>query len=136
MIARKPTEAVFNISGKVISDLATVSLEEQSIKVFMKKIQDLNNDEKIKFKKAFNAGDKKITIKSAFQLSPSSKSELEKMIVEIIGQPAGFEYQCSPELISGIEIVAESYELSWNIESYLNNLKNSITVKEKENAIQ
>ncbi len=135
MIKQKTKQEVFNISGKVLSDLASASLEERLVKVFVKKIQDLNDEQKVKFKTAFNNGGKKITIKSAFPLSALSKSELEKVIVEIMGQSTGFAYQCAPVLISGIEIVTESYQLSWNIESYLNNLKNNIALKQKQNAI-
>ena len=132
-IKRKTKDEVFAIAGKALADIANASIEEKVVEVLLKKIQNLKDEEKLTFKNAFNNG-KKITIKSAFELTSPSKSELEKVIEEIIGHANNFQYQTSSELISGIEIDAESYRLSWNIESYLDTLKENIIEKEKENA--
>ena len=134
MFKRKTRDEVFAIAGKTLGDLANVNLEEQTVNAFIKKIQGLGDEDRSNFKKAFDGNDKTITIKSAFELSPSSKSELEKAIGRITGQQNEFHYRSSPELISGIEIDTTSYQLSWNIESYLDALNNNIATKEKENA--
>lgn len=131
-LKRKTKEEVFAIAGKALADIADVSIEEQAIKVFIRKIRKLSEDAKTTLKQAFKDGSKEFTIKSAFELS--SKPELEKVIEEIIGQKTDFKYHVQPQLLSGIEIDTGSYQLSWNIESYLGSLKESITTKEKENA--
>lgn len=139
-IKRKTQDEVFAIAGKALADLASVSLEEQSVKIFIKKIQDLKAEDRLKFREAFGDANKTILIKSAFELPPSSKVELEEAIAEITGKETNFQYQASPALVSGIEIDAEKYNVSWNINSYLDNLKKNITAsinggsKEKENA--
>ncbi len=138
MLKRKMQDEVFAIAGKTLSDLASVSLEEQSVKIFIKKLQDLTDDEKAKFEEAFINADKTVLIKSAFELSPSLK--LEQAIRQITGNETKFQYLLDPALVSGIEIDAEKYNLSWNIESYLDTLKKNIAAsingkyKEKENA--
>ena len=125
-LKRRAQDEVFAIAGQTLSDLASTSLEEQSVKIFIKKIQDLKDEEKAKFKEAFVNADKTILIKSAFELSSSSKSELEKAISDITGKETKFQYQLNSALVSGIEIDAEKYNLSWNIESYLDALKKNI----------
>ncbi len=132
-IKRKTKDAVFAIAGKTLADLADVHLEEQAVSVFIKKIHDLDDGKTAKLKKAFDTN-KKIAIKSAFELSAASKSELEKAIGEISERKIDFHYIPDTELVSGIEIDAESYQLSWNIEAYLDSLKKNNIIKEKENA--
>ena len=132
-LKRRTKDEVFAIAQKTLADLANANLEEQAIKVFIKKIGELNDGDKEKLKNAFD-NDKKITIKSAFELSATSKQELEKTIEKITGQQNNFKYLLEPELVSGIEIETENYQLSWNIESYLDSLKKNSTTKENENA--
>lgn len=133
-LKRKTKNEVFAIAGKTLSDLANANLEEQAVNVLITKIKGLDGEDKAKLKNAFDHNDLTITIKSAFELSSSSKSELEKAIEGITGRHNNFRYVLDQELISGIEIDTKSYQLSWNIESYLEALKNNITTKEKENA--
>jgi len=133
ILRRKTKKAVFAIAGKTLTDLADANLEAQAVKVFIKKIRDLDDDSLTKLKNAFDSN-KMVTVKSAFELSSQSKSKLEKAIAEISGRQHDFQYRAEPELVSGIEIDTESYQLSWNIEAYLDSLKNTSITKEKENA--
>ncbi|MFD2789895.1 ATP synthase subunit b [Arenibacter antarcticus] len=128
-LKRKTKEEVFAIAGKALSDLANANLEEQVIKVFIKKIKDLDEGNIAKLKNAFD-NDKAITIKSAFEPSATSKQELEKTIEKITRKKNNFKYLLAPEVVGGIEIYTESYQLSWNIESYLDSLKKDSILKE------
>ena len=134
-IKSRTKDEVFAIAGKTLSDLANANLEEQVIKVFMEKIMDLDKVEKAKLKEALNNNKKSITIKSAFEFSETSKQELEKAIENITERKNDFEYRLEPELVSGIEIETSSFQMSWNIESYLDSLKMDSITKEKENAL-
>ena len=132
---RKTKDEVFAIAGKALADLANTNLEEQVITVFINKIRGLDDENKTMLKNALVNNQKPISIKSAFELSKTSKQELEKAIEKITAQRNDFQYLLEPELVSGIEIMSESYQLSWNIDSYLDSFKNDSIVKEKKNAI-
>lgn len=134
MVKQKTKKEVFAISSKALSDLADADIEEKAVKVFIKKIRVLQEEDKAKLKQTLSSDNKPIKISSAFELSSSSRDELEKTIGKITGQENSFQYQQMPELISGIEINTGSFQLSWNIESYLDDLKMNIISKEKENA--
>lgn len=134
-LKRKTKNAVFQIASKTLADLANADLEEQVVHVFLEKIEKLNGTEKSKFKDALLDSAAPITIKSVFELSATSKKNLEAMIGKITGKQNNFQYLLEPELVSGIEIGTASYQLSWNIESYLDSLNNNSITKEKENAI-
>lgn len=137
MLKRKTQDEVFAITGKALSDLAAVSFEEQLVKVFIQKIEDLKEEEKIKFATALTNGNKTILVKSAVDLSASTKAALEKALDGIIKKEIKFQYQLAPDLVSGIEIDTGEYNLSWNIQSYLDNLQKniaaSLSFKQNEN---
>lgn len=134
-LKRKTKDAVFEIAGKALSDLASANLEEQVVHVFIEKIKALEGAAKSKFVDALNNHKGAITIKSVFDLSAGSKKQLEKAIEKITEKHCDFQYGLEPELISGISIETASYQLSWNIESYLDSLKKESNIKEKKHAI-
>lgn len=133
-VKRKTKEAVFSIASKTLTDLANANLEEQAVDVFIAKIKSLDADSKTKLKNALENADMKVTIKSVFEIPLPIKHELEKRIKEITEQENDFLYQMDPNLISGIEIGTKAYQVSWNIESYLDALKENTTTKNETNA--
>lgn len=134
-LKEKTKDAVFAIAGKTLVDLADASLEKQVIRIFIEKIENLEGADKTKFIDALNATKEPITVKSVFEVMPASKQELEKTIEKITKKQNVFQYRLEPKLVGGIEIETASYQLSWNIESYLDLLKKDKITKEKENAI-
>lgn len=128
-LKRKTKDEVFAIVGKTLSDLANANLEDQVINVFIKKIGNLDEVEKSKFVNALNNKHNPVAIKSVFDLSAGSKQKLEKAIGQFAEKQLDFNYKLEAELLSGIEIETASYQMSWNIESYLDSLsKDSITM--------
>lgn len=128
-LKRKTKDEVFAIVAKTLSDLANTKLEDQVIHVFIKKIGNLDEVEKSKFIHALNDKHNPVAIKSVFDLSASSRQKLEKAIGQFAEKQVDFNYKLEAELLSGIEIETASYQMSWNIESYLDSLnKDSITI--------
>lgn len=131
-LKRKTKDAVFEIAKKTLSDLADVNLEQQVVTVFIEKIRSLDGAAKTKFIDALKNNEGSVTVKSVFELSMSSKQELEKAMEKITEKQNDFQYQLEPELVSGIKIETASYQLSWTIDSYLDALKKeSIISKDK-----
>jgi F-type H+-transporting ATPase subunit b len=125
-IAQRIQQEVVDIARKTLSELSSVGLEEQSLRTFVKKIKNLKEDEKQKFISTLTAGNGSILVKSAFQLSTNQQSEIEQAIAAILGKKRQFDFKVVPELISGIELTANGYKLSWSISEYINTLENSI----------
>lgn len=142
-IAQKTQEEVFAISRKTLSDLASLSLEEQSVNVFLKRLYELEEEEKKIFIEAFSSNlnlsagrQEPVLIRSTFDLPHKQQTEIKHAVKEILGSKARFEFKTTPELISGIELSAKGFKLAWSISAYLNSLEKSIskTVKEKSKA--
>lgn len=125
-IARKTQEEVFAISRKVLSDLADVSLEEQSVAVFISRLNAINEDEKSQLLKTFKLDSNSVLIRSAFEVLPAQQTEIKKAVKKILRAKTQFEFKTSPELIIGIELTANGYKLAWNISAYLNAFEKSL----------
>ncbi len=129
----KTQQQVFAITKKALKDIASSSLEEQSVNTFIKRLQTLSDDEKQKFITAFKTNENKILVKSAFDLPAPKQSALIDAVNETLGTKATLQFTTAPDLISGIELTTNGYKLSWSFSAYLNSLEKNVseTMKEK-----
>ncbi|MEZ4934307.1 MAG: hypothetical protein R2788_19550 [Saprospiraceae bacterium] len=118
---------VFEIARKVLTDLANSSLETQIINVFIQKLQALNKEEKAQLMAALQPSDGPVTVRSAFQLTPVQQSNIEHAINSQNGVAASLEFLPATEQISGIELSANGYKITWSIADYLDSLEKRIT---------
>ncbi len=125
-IAQKTQEQVFAITRKALADLASQSLEEQSVNVFIKRLHALKEDDKKEFVAAFKDNTTPLIVRSAFELPAPQQTEINKAVSELLGKEIQFEFRTEPELISGIELMANGYKLAWSISEYLNSLEKNI----------
>jgi|SRR6185312_10585 len=132
-IVQKTQQEVFAITRKALADLASVSLEEQSVHVFIKRLEALKENETKIFIEAFASNSTPVLIQSAFELPHKQQVEIKDSVKEILGAKTHFEFKVTPELISGIELNAHGYKLAWSISEYLSSLEKSIseTMQEK-----
>ena len=131
-IAQKTQEEVFAIARKTLADLASLSLEEQSANIFIKRLNELTTVEKKQFIQAFKTASDPILIRSAFDLPAKQQTEIKNSVNEILETKSNFQFKTAPELISGIELAANGFKLAWSISEYLNSLQNRIAETMKE----
>jgi len=125
-ITQKTQQEVFAIAGKTLADLASLSLEEQSVKIFIKRLSELKKKEKKQFTETFKSGSGPVLVRSAYDLPKKQQTEIESAVKELSGVKMQFQFKTAPELISGIELSSNGYKLAWSISEYLNSLKKSI----------
>lgn len=131
-IAQKTQQEVFAIARKTLEDLASESLEEQSVTIFIKRLNDLKKEEKKQFAEAFKSGSNSILVQSAFDLPKKQQTDIKNAVNEILSTKPQFQFKTAPEIISGIELTSNSYKLAWSISEYLNSLKNDISETMKD----
>ncbi len=131
-IAAKTQKYVFAITRKALTDIASISLEEQSVNTFVKHLMELNGDEKKNFIDAFKSNSNTILVKSAFEIPQNQKDEVHNAVNIILSADAQLQYKTTPEIISGIELSTNGYKLSWSFSEYLNSLEKSISESNKE----
>ena len=132
-IAQRIQQEVVDITRKTLSDLSSVSLEDQSVHTFIKKINTLDADEKEKFESTLTSGKDPILVQSAFELSTKQQTEIKQSVNVVLGKESQFQFKTVPELIAGIELSANGYKLSWSISEYINTLEKSIAERTNEN---
>ncbi len=132
-IVEKTQQEVFAIARKTLADLASLSLEEQSTNIFIKRLKALTNEEKKKFADAFNTGSNRnagkkspILVQSAFDLPEKQKSDIKSAVNNTLDIETQFQFKTTPDLISGIELSSNGYKLAWSISEYLNSLQKNI----------
>src|SRR5664280_210415 len=126
-IAQKTQEEVFAITRKTLKDLASMSLEEQSVNIFVNRLKELKNEEKKKLIDAFKSGSDSIMVQTAFDLPSKQQTEIKSTVNEILGTKTQFQFKTVPKLISGIELISNGYKLAWSISEYLSSIQKSIS---------
>jgi len=132
---QKTEKEVFAITKKVLTDLAGVDFEEQSVNVFIKRISGIKENEKDLFKKALLPGSGTILVQSAFDLTEKQQTEIKSEVTKMLGTKPSFEFKTSPALIGGIELTTNGYKLAWSIAEYVNSFEKSIALANQQKPI-
>ncbi len=134
--AAKTQQQIFTITKKALTEMASSSLEEQSVNTFIKRLRALKDDEKQQFIRAFKSNANTILVRSAFDLPTKQQGEVHDAVNIILSADAQLQFKTVPEIISGIELTTNGYKLAWSFAEYLQSLqKNIVTAtKDKQNA--
>jgi len=125
-IAIKTKREVFAIARKTLEDLADADLEEKIVYVFIKRLQQLEAPEKEALIAAFKRVDKAVLVRSTMELSEAQQKAIKETFNKELQLTANFQFETSPDLISGIEMNANGYKVAWSISEYLAAVEKSI----------
>jgi F-type H+-transporting ATPase subunit b len=131
-IAQKTQEQVLAIARKTLSDIASVSLEQQSVSIFIRRLKASTNEEKKQFTDAFKSNANTILVQSAFELPAPQQTEINQAVNEVLCINTSLQFKTAPGLISGIELSTNGYKLAWSIKEYLSSLEKTISEKTKD----
>lgn len=120
-------DEVFSIARKTLGDLAGTTLEERMGAMFAQRLRALAPEQKAGLAKAL-ASVASVSVRSAFALSLAQQSAIQAALDETFATRAQVLYEARPELISGIELIADGWKVNWNIADYLASMKNNIAV--------
>lgn len=134
-IASRLQREAFAIARKTLSDLAAASLEERMAEVFIRRLRELNGEEKRKLASLLHESRHAALVRSAFDLPPAQREAIQRAMRETLGSEAPIQFETSPALVGGIELAANGHKLAWSIADYLVSLeKNAGEVLESKNA--
>lgn len=126
-INNRAKQEVFAIVRKTLSDLATVSLEERIGEAFTRRLRELDGRSKEAMGKALKVSSSATLIRSAFELPVDQRAAIQNALNETFSAEIPVKYETTPDLISGIELIANGQSLAWNIADYLSSLEKDIT---------
>ncbi len=119
-------DEVLAITRKALQDLATTDLETSMVKIFMQRLRALNGQAKADLVVALKTSPTPPTISSAFALPGSQKAAIQAMLQELFSSESPLHFEVRPELVCGIELIANGQLVAWNVEGYLLSLKKEI----------
>jgi F-type H+-transporting ATPase subunit b len=130
-ISHRTQQEVFTIARKTLSDLASASLEEQVTATFIRRISEMDSSTRASLVASFTSGSPSgspysATVRSAFELSPEQRAAIEEALNHALSLHLQLNFQIAPELISGIELVANGQSIAWNISDYLKAMEKAV----------
>jgi F-type H+-transporting ATPase subunit b len=130
IVARVLAET-FAIARKLLGDLSDANLGGRIVDMFIRRIQSLSDEDRVGLRRLAAGSDevaapRALTVRSAFELSATQRADIERELRRELGDDGRIRYEQSPELVGGIELVANGYRLRWNIEDYLDSLREQI----------
>ncbi len=124
-IIRWTQKEVFAITRKALADLASTSLEERMVDVFVHRVRALTGAAKEQLATAFKTSNHTVSVHSAFDLRPAQRTAIESAVKETFGPEAQVQFETAPELVCGIDLSTNGHKVSWSIADYLATLEKS-----------
>lgn len=127
-IARHTRQQVFDISRRVLGDLAGVSLEQRACEVFIERLQAVEGPAIATLAAALKgvSDAEPALLRSAFELPALQQAAIRSALQASFGQPIALKFEAMPELVSGIELSAQGQKLAWSISDYLMTLSSDL----------
>ncbi|HEY5101276.1 MAG TPA: hypothetical protein VII70_00720 [Steroidobacteraceae bacterium] len=126
-IVIRTREAVFGLARKALGDLASTSLEECMIEVFIRRLQAMPVDQRqLLGALAYKSGSVAV-VRSAFELSAASRARLEAAVRLVCNFKSKLDFATLPTLVCGIELTADGQRLVWSIADYLDDLSRNVS---------
>jgi len=123
-LVRQTQRQVYDISRRVLGDLASASLEQRACEVFIQRLQAFDGPARDELAAALKAtsNDEPARLRSAFDLPAAQQSLIQSALDEWAGQAIVLKFETAPELVSGIEVNVQGLTLAWSIADYLQTL--------------
>jgi len=135
-ISRRTLQEVFAIARKTLTDLAGTSLEERMVDVFVRRMRELDGEERRLLASALKASPGPVIVRTTFDLPPEQCASTEAAIKETLGTETQVQFETAPDLVSGIELTVNGQKVAWSIADYLASLEKGndelLKVKEKD----
>jgi len=125
-IVRRTQDEVFSITRKVLTDLASTSLEEQMSEVFTRRLRELDGQAKSDLGDALKNASDPALVRSAVALPPDQSAAIQKALNETFSTDIHLRFESDPDLISGIELSTNGQKICWSVADYLTSLEKGV----------
>jgi len=125
-IGRRTQQEVFAIARKVLTELATSSLEQGMAELFARRLRGMDAKAKSDFAEALGSAPGAALVRSAFDLPAEPRATIQAALNETFSAKIGLRFEVAPDLISGIELTSNGQKLAWSIADYLASLETGV----------
>ena len=125
-IARRTSEEVFATARKALTALASASLEDRIVEIFIQRLRGMTGKAKDELGEGLKASSGPALLRSAFDLPAPQRLSIEAALSEIFTGKIQVRYEVAPELVGGIDLSAGGRKIGWSIADYLSSLEKSL----------
>jgi F-type H+-transporting ATPase subunit b len=117
------TTEVFALTREILSGLAGTSLEASMTTVFIAKLQEMPEANRLKIIQALSRSPAGGTIYSSLPLTTEQQHQLQLSINDWVGSPVPLQFNVTKSLVCGVKLSAKGQETDWNIDASLDRLE-------------
>ncbi len=136
-LRRRIGQQACSIARRCLHDLADACLEGLTWDLFLKRIEELPEEERSKLLEALVSDSNRITLRTAFEAPGEKVRALEMSLRRMLPGPADADLKIShetdPSLVCGLELEAGGYRVAWSVDGYLDGVQEKI-LKELDQA--
>lgn len=116
-------QQVFDISRRVLNDLADESMENAMLRCFSDRFDRMDEKETERLSEALEETDRTLTVETRFDLSDSQKESLSELANRKFDRNVRLRTRKDAALIAGISLKAGGWTLDWHVADYLDALR-------------
>jgi F-type H+-transporting ATPase subunit b len=125
-IIHRVEQEVFAIARKALMELAAANLEERVSAVFVQRLRELDGTAQLQITETFQRQRTPALVHSAFELSDAQRESISSAIHETFSTKLPVAFETLPNIICGIELLADGHKVAWSIADYLNSLERGV----------
>ncbi|MEO6743198.1 MAG: F0F1 ATP synthase subunit delta [Caldimonas sp.] len=130
-ITRLAQDQVFQISRRVLGDLAGLGLEQRVCEVFIQRLRGVEGSALATLDVALAtvSAAAPALLRSAFELPAPQRAAIQAALDASFGRAIPLKFETTPELVGGIELAADGQKLAWSISDYLDELSSGLEAR-------
>jgi len=110
---------IFAVARKVLADLAVTGIEEHVVKVFVRRLREAKDEEWEGVISLLRASPSPVRVRSGLELTEDQRGVIERALREVCLRDCEVSFETAPDLIVGIELVANGHKIGWSVADYL-----------------
>ena len=126
-LRKRAGQQIYEVARRALADLADAELEQHIVEAFIQRIVELDDDEREVIAKSIGEAGKNVVIRTAFEMPKETRQTLVGSIQDQWGDGVEGQFETSPDLIAGIELQADGYQIAWGLQDYLTGLEENMS---------
>jgi F-type H+-transporting ATPase subunit b len=127
---------VHETARRALSDLAHAELEQNVIESFLEQLSDLEKRKRTKIADSIGASAEGLVVESSFDISEEQRQRISDVLREVFSGDGRARFETSKDLICGIRVRTDDYQVGWSVASYLRGLEERLDEVIQEEALE
>jgi len=124
-LRQQVSRQVCEISRRALADLADLQVQEQMMDVFLRRVQELEKEERERLTEMFDRSDEQVVVHTSFEVDDDRQRTIAKAVQKLVGKDREVEFKRDRGLVCGIELRCGGRAVGWSVEGYLDSLERS-----------